>query len=343
MNLRVGIVGAGLIGSRRAAFASASQRSRVVMVADVDEGRARALANTQKCGWTLSWEDLVVDREIDAVVVSTPNKYLAPVSIAALGAGKHVLSEKPMGRSLDEAMAMASAAQSSGRVLKIGFTLRFSPALRKARQLCQAGHLGNPFYVRAVYGHGGRPGYGQEWRGDRELSGGGELLDQGVHLLDLSRWFLGDFQDVLGATPRWFWEIAPLEDNAFMLLRTHGGRVASLHTSWTQWRNRFSFEVFGESGSVGVEGLGGSYGPQRLTLERRRPESGPPERECFAFEEDTSWEDDWADFLDAVEYGRPAEVSADEGVQVMRLVDAVYAAASQPWYEIPSLRGAPTL
>ena len=329
MTLRVGIVGAGLIGSRRAGFVSASPRSQMVMVADTDEARARALAASHNCAFVADWHDLIGQQEIDAVVVSTPNKFLAPISIAALKAGKHVLCEKPMGRSADEALQMAAAAQESGRTLKIGFTLRFQPALRKAHELCEQGELGPLFLVRAVYGHGGRPGYDREWRGNPELSGGGELLDQGVHLLDLSRWFLGDFQEVLAMTPRWFWDIAPLEDNAFVLLRTAGGQVASLHTSWTEWRNRFSFEVFGRDGYLQAEGLGGSYGQPALTIGRRRPESGPPDEEQLVFEGDPSWDEDWEDFLDAIELGRPPEVGPEEGLEVMRLVDAVYAAAGR--------------
>lgn len=331
MTVGIGVIGAGQVGARRAAVAAGSPRSELVMVADVDESRARDVAAAHQSGCSTDWREVVAHPGVDAVVVSTVNKYLAPITIAALDAGKHVLCEKPLGRSYQEATAMVAAARKHQRVVKVGFTLRFHPGLQQAHTICQGGDIGPLFFIRAVYGHGGRPGYDQEWRGDADLAGGGELLDQGVHLLDLSRWFLGDFQEVMGVTPCWFWDVAPLEDNAFMLLRTALGQVASLHTSWTQWRNRFSFEVYGRDGYVKLDGLGGSYGQETLTVGRRRPESGPPEEKHFEHAgPDRSWEEDWSDFLDAIETGRPPAASGNDGLAVMRLVQAVYDAARAP-------------
>ena len=179
----------------------------------------------------------------------------------------------------------------AGVILKTGFNHRHHPAIWRAHELCAEGAIGPLMFIRAVYGHGGRPGYDKEWRADADLSGGGELLDQGVHIVDLCRWFLGDFAEVFGSTATYFWDlghfesagrdspraangqsVAPssisLEDNAFALLRTADGRVAQFHTSWTQWKNRFSFEVFGRDGYLRVEGLGGSYGVERLEVGR---------------------------------------------------------------------------
>ncbi len=325
MTIRVGVIGAGLMGTRRAATASASPGTTLVVIADRDEDRARSLAETHACAYTRNWEEAVSRADIDAIVVCTPNKFLAPIAVAALDAKKHVLCEKPPGRDAEEAARMLAASLEANRTLKIGFTLRFHPALREAHRLCRDGEIGRLFFVRAVYGHGGRPGYGQEWRGNPDLAGGGELLDQGIHLIDLSRWFLGDFKRVTGVTARWFWPIEPLEDNAFVTLRTETGQVASLHTSWTEWRNKFSFEIFGERGFIRVEGLGGSYGPETLTVGLRQAESGPPaERESTFAGPDPSWESDWNDFVDAVERGRPPEANGEDGLASMRLVEAIY-------------------
>src|SRR5207237_8120992 len=136
------------------------------------------------------------------------------------------------------------AASDVETVGKVGFTLRHHEAVAKAHALVQRGDIGAVVCLRAAYGHGGRVGYENEWRGNPALAGGGELLDQGVHLLDLARWFLGNFDEVSGLTPRWVWDIAPLEDNAFILLRADAGQVASLHPSWTQWRNPLRFAVY---------------------------------------------------------------------------------------------------
>jgi predicted dehydrogenase len=329
LTLGVAVVGAGLVGSRRAACAA--DQSRLEVVADVDEGRAAELAGRHGARHTTHWEASVSDPAVDIVVVCTSNKFLAPITIAALRAGKHVLCEKPMGRNAAEATEIAAAAHAADRVLKVGFTLRFHPALRRARDLCAKGDLGPLYFIQAVYGHGGRPGYEKEWRGNPELAGGGELLDQGVHLLDLSRWFLGDLEVAAAITPRWHWEVAPLEDNAFVLLRGRGGEVVSLHTSWTMWKNRFSFEVLGRDGYARIDGLGGSYGVESLTVGRRGSVGGVPEEIVTTYgAPDPSWDEDWRDLIACIEQGRSPEVGADEGLAVMRLVHDIYSLAAEP-------------
>lgn len=328
MTLGVAVVGAGAIGSRRAKHAAA--QCRLEVVADVDKARASRLADSYGSRYTVKWEDAVTDPRVDAVVVCTTNKFLAPITIAALESGKHVLCEKPMGRNAAEALQMASAARSAGRILKLGFTLRFHTAIRQAQALCASGELGPLFFIQASYGHGGRQGYDKEWRGDPELAGGGELLDQGVHLLDLSRWFLGDLNVVAAATPRWHWEVAPLEDNAFVLLEASGGQLASLHTSWTMWKNRFSFEVMCRAGYVKVSGLGGSYGAESLTIGQVGSEGSVPHETVTTFSEpDPSWQADWSDFVAAIEDDHAPEVDALAGLAVMKLVDNVYTHASR--------------
>ncbi len=326
MTLGVAVVGAGVVGTRRAAIAA--RHGSVRVIADVDADRAKTLATQHGARHTTRWQDAIADPEVAVVAVCTANKFLAPISIGALGAGKHVLCEKPMGRNASEAIDIQAAAKASGRVLKIGFTLRFHPALREAHDICARGQIGPLFMVQAAYGHGGRPGYEKEWRGDADLSGGGELLDQGVHLLDLARWFLGELEVDAALTPRWYWNIAPLEDNAFVLLRGTSGSVAMLHTSWTMWKNRFVFEVVGRDGYVRVDGLGGSYGTETLTLGIRQGDGVVPSESIRQYNgPDESWDDDWQDLVESIERQRPPEVDGAAGLDVMRLVDAVYAAS----------------
>ena len=329
--LQVGLVGAGLIGSRRAAVIHDDASAALVAVADVQQETAQQVAERwgiSNCRITSDWTEVVACDEIDVVIVSTVNKFLAPITIAALQAGKHVLCEKPLGRNLSEAQEMVAATRGSGRVLKTGFNHRHHLAIWEAHRLCAEGAIGEPMFVRCVYGHGGRPGYENEWRGDPDLAGGGELLDQGVHVLDLCRWFLGEFAEVFGRTRTFFWSVEPLEDNAFALLWTADGRIASLHTSWTQWRNRFDFEVYGRDGFLRVEGLGESYGTERLTLGRRRPESGPPAETTWEFPgPDPSWHAEWAEFTAAIREGRRPIGDGEDGLQAMRLIEAIYTSA----------------
>jgi predicted dehydrogenase len=324
--MRVGIVGCGLIGTRRA-HAALDAGDTVVIVADVNAGVARAAADAVGSAMTVEWNEVVAS-DVEAVVVSTPNRELMPIGVAALDAGKHVLCEKPLGRNAGEARLLVEAARRTGLVLKTGFNHRHHPAIARAHSLADDGAIGRLVAVRCAYGHGGRPGYEQEWRGDPEVAGGGELLDQGVHLVDLSRWFLGDFSEATGIVATWFWPIEPLEDNAFAFLRTPSGAVASLHTSWTQWRNLFRFEVFGLEGYLVVEGLGGSYETERLRLGRRPAAGGRPDETEWSFPgEDVSWLAEWHEFKAAIAERRDPLGSGEDGCRAAVAVDAIYESA----------------
>jgi predicted dehydrogenase len=339
--MKVGIVGCGLIGKRRAQVAHQTPGDEVVIVADVDENRARAAADETGCLAVQDWQEVVRRDDLDAVVVATPNKYLTPVSVAALENGKHVLCEKPPGRNFAETQAMVAATQKAGRVLKVGFNHRHHPAIWQAHEICARGEIGLLMFIRAVYGHGGRPGYDQEWRANADLAGGGELLDQGVHIIDLCRWFMGDFAEAASFTPTYYWDLGyfeavdpssatrvRLEDNAFAMLRTESGQVAQFHTSWTQWKNRFSFEVLGQEGYVRVDGLGGSYGLETLTTGHRRPESGPPREEHIEFPgPDESWQAEWREFTAAIRERRRPLADAEESLGTMYTIAALYEAA----------------
>lgn len=327
---RVGLVGAGIVGARRAGIVHSDPRARLVSVADINVECARHIAShsgISDCRVSSDWRAVTDDPAVDIVIVSTFHKFLAPISIAALAAGKHVLCEKPFGRNLEEARALIAAASASGRLLKTGFNHRYHPALRQAHQLLNDGAIGEPLYIRAIYGHGGRPGYAQEWRMDPDLGGGGHLVEHGIHLIDLSRWFFGEFTRAFAFAPTFFYPMSP-EDNVFALLWTDKGKVAQLHSSATEWHNRFEFEIFGKDGFLRVQGLGKSYGLEKLTLGKRLPQHGPPDETTWEFPgDDISWRDEWFDFTRAIRTGqRPLGDSAD-GFAAMNLVDRLYHSA----------------
>lgn len=336
--MKVGIVGCGLIGGRRAQVIHQSTTDELVVVADVDLARAETLAQGMGCLAETDWQKVVERSELEIIVVATPNKFLAPVTIAALQRRKHVLCEKPPGRNFNETEEMAAAARMAGGALKVGFNHRHHPAIWKAHEYCQNGEIGPLMFIRAVYGHGGRPGYDQEWRADADLAGGGELLDQGVHIIDLCRWFMGNFTEASGFAQTYYWDLGyytaegpspakriRLEDNAFAILRTDSGQVAQFHTSWTQWKNRFTFEVLGQEGYVRVDGLGGSYGVETLTIGHRRPESGPPLEEHLEFPgSDESWEAEWREFTAAIRESRRPMADVEESLGSMYTVAALY-------------------
>jgi len=155
------------------------------------------------------------------------------------------------------------------------------------------------------------------------------LLDQGIHAFDLFRWFLGEFTEVYAVLTRAFWS-AEVEDNAFCTLRTAAGHPAQLHASWTQWKNLFSFEVFGERGYLLAEGLGGNYGVERLVAGRRREEFGAPEERVTDYpEEDCSWSREWNEFEAAIREERAPLAGGEDGWQALRLTDAAYTSARE--------------
>lgn len=216
MNPRIAIVGCGLIGKKRAATLAPGQ---LVVTCDSNPATALALAKTYSSANSFTdFHQAVEHPSVDAVIVATPNAFLSQVSLAALEAGKHVLVEKPAAIHLHEIEELAQKAAEKKLILRVGFNHRYHPAFLKAREIFESGVLGTLMMIRSRYGHGGRIGYDQEWRADPAISGGGELIDQGVHLIDLARWFLGEFTTVEGHVTTSFWKM-PVDDNAFLSLR----------------------------------------------------------------------------------------------------------------------------
>lgn len=316
--LRVAIIGCGLLGHKRA---KALSEGALVAAADIDITRAQSL-DAPAC--STQWQEIVRRDDVDVVIVSTINGALAEIAAGALDAGKHVLVEKPAARNVAELDAVIAAETRSGKLARVGFNHRYHPALLKAREVFASGTLGPMMFVRGRYGHGGRPGYDREWRANPALSGGGELIDQGVHLIDLARQFLGDFTDVHGVATTYFWDM-PVDDNAFMNLRTAGGQTAFLHVSCTEWKNMFSLEVYGRTGKLQIDGLGGSYGVERLTHYRMLPQMGPPETETWEFlGPDDSWSREFDEFAQDIALNRRPSAGLADARAVLQIVQAVY-------------------
>ena len=216
-------------------------------------------------------------------------------------------------------------ARERGVVFKVGFNHRFHPAAQKARAILDAGGCGDVMFIRGRYGHGGRIGYDKEWRANPEMSGGGELIDQGVHLIDLARWFIGaEFPDVQGRAETYFWKM-PVDDNAFLTLATAAHQVAHLQVSCTEWKNMFSLEIYARHAKLHWEGLGGSYGVERLYHYQMRPEMGPPDAVIYEYPPaDKSWSLEWADFARAVAHKTRPCGDVVDALESLKIVDRVY-------------------
>jgi predicted dehydrogenase len=327
--IRVGIVGLGTVGRLRANLIARHPAMALVAVAD-PAGGAPDLPAT--CA-VFNGADSLLRHNLDAVFVCTPNAVTAQIAVAALEAGRHVFCEKPPGRNLDEAQQIcAAAARRPRQKLKFGFNHRYHDAVLEAMNLVRGGALGRLLWLRGVYGKSGGRGFEENWRSKREIAGGGILLDQGIHMLDLFRAFCGEFTEVKSFVGNSFWKI-DVEDNAFALLRNATGQVAMLHSSSTQWKHVFSLEIFLSEGYIAVSGiLSGTrtYGRETLVVARRQIEAqdhqpGNPREEVTYFDEDRSWAREVAEFADCICYDRPVAVGTPtDALNVMELVYRIY-------------------
>jgi predicted dehydrogenase len=321
MSFGVGIIGCGLIGQKRA---KALGEGRLVACADLNENAARTLAQESGAKIFTKWQDLNVLQEVDIIIVATLHDSLAEITLGAIKAGKHVLVEKPAARTPKELGPVMAAAEQNNVKVHVGFNHRYHRAFRKARELFNSGVLGELMFIRARYGHGGRIGYDKEWRAKPEVSGGGELIDQGPHLIDLSRWFLGEFTDVRGFAHTFFWDM-PVDDNGFMLLKTAKNRVAHLHASCTEWKNLFSMEIYGRNAKLEITGLGGSYGVERLTYYKMLPEMGPPETITWEFPMgDDSWAVEIGEFYDDIRLNRKPSAGLNDAYETLKVIEKIY-------------------
>jgi predicted dehydrogenase len=319
--MKAAIVGCGLIGRKRA---QALSGAAVAVCCDLDLSRAQALAKDYDARATTGWLEAVSGRDIDVVFAATPHDMLPRVAEAAAAAGKHVLVEKPGARRAAELDAVKTAAERTGALVRVGFNHRYHRAFRKAREIFDSGALGEPMFLRARYGHGARIGYEKEWRANPEISGGGEGIDQGMHLIDLARWFLGEIKHVEGHAATYYWNM-PVDDNSFYLLRTASNRAAFLHASCTEWKNTFSFEIYGKLGKLDISGLGGSYGVERLSYYKMLPAMGPPETTIFEYPmADDSWSREWQAFAEDIRTGRPPRPGIEDAQAALRVVEEVY-------------------
>ncbi len=322
MSLRVALIGCGLIGQKRLNLLPPGS---VTVACDTQLDRAKKIAaQSPGCTATESFEQAVSSPNVDVVMIATINSALAPVALAAVKAGKHVLVEKPAGISVKELDELEAAAKKSGALVRVGYNHRYHPAALKAGELFRSGALGPMMFLRGRYGHGGRLGYEKEWRADAKISGGGELIDQGVHLIDLAGIFLGDFTSVEGHATTYFWQM-PVDDNAFLSLRNANGNTAWLHVSCSEWKNLFSLEIYGRDAKLHWEGLGGSYGLEKLTYYKMLPQMGPPETTIWEFPRgDESWKIEMAEFFEDIRLKRTPVPGLKEATAALSVVEKIY-------------------
>jgi predicted dehydrogenase len=327
--LNVGVIGCGRIGTKRAD--ALAPHDRLIGCCDLDPAASEILARRHGAQVCATPEDLL-SLNPEVVVIATVHDQLAALCEQALAAAAHVLVEKPAGMSAAQVDRLIQCRDAAGRRVKVGFNHRFHPGIARAVAEVHSGRHGALMHVRARYGHGGRPGYDREWRAEPARSGGGELIDQGMHLLDLSNWLAGPLPLHSALLRTQFWD-APVEDNAALLLGEAGAGSdpwTMLHVSWTEWKNLFSLEIYCITAKLHVDGLTGSYGPQRLRIYRMGPELGPPVLEEIGYAPgDGSWKAEWEHFAEAVTAAdaRPLLGDLRSARDAWEQVEAAYAAS----------------
>ncbi|MBI3384780.1 Gfo/Idh/MocA family oxidoreductase [Candidatus Gottesmanbacteria bacterium] len=326
---KVGIIGAGLQAKRRIPAINSNQNSQVVSIYSKTLKRSEVLAKEYSLKVLKSYEEILRDKSIKIVVVTTYPESHAEITIAALKAGKHVLCEKPLAKDVKSAQEMVNAARKYQRLLKCGFNHRFHPAVVKAKKLVDDGIIGKLLYGRSIYGYSGREGFAKEWRSDKKYSAGGILMEQGIHLVDLFSWFFGEIKSVSCFADTLYFPIAPFEDSAFVMLKTKKNQPISFHVSNLQWKNTFLFEVYGTKGYVKVEGLGGSYGIEKFIF-GKKDNYGPFREENEEYrQEDFSWKSEWEELINAINARRKPLESGEDGFTAMQIVSKAYQSAKE--------------
>ena len=333
--IRVGVVGLGRVGARRAECVKRHPDMELRAVCDVDAGRSSAWPGVP---FSTDYHELI-EQDLDAVFVCAYNNTAPEIVVESLNRGRHTFCEKPPGRSVEDVRRIIEAEQANpGLKLKFGFNHRYHYSIIEAKQIVDSGRYGRVLWIRGVYGKCGSIQFENEWRNNHNIAGGGILLDQGIHMIDLCRYYCGDFNQVKSLVNTAYWQI-PFEDNAFAILSNDGGQVAMIHSTATQWKHLFSLEICMEDGFVKLEGILSStrsYGDEKLTYARKQFEDttrafGRPREETIIFDTDDSWSLEVADFAEAIRTDRPIlSGNSHDALRAMELIEAVYAEGRRP-------------
>lgn len=321
--LDVSIVGCGLIGVKRA-LALNNAKFKLKSCFDTNINNAIKFSKKFNITYAENINEILNDNSINVIIIATQHNTLSELTLSSLKAGKNVLVEKPAGKFFKELEPVLDFLKNTSLKVKVGFNHRYHRAFLKANELIKNKTIGELMFIRSRYGHGGRIGYEKEWRSTPEISGGGELIDQGAHIIDLCRMYLGDFIDISGHAQTLYWN-APVDDNAFVILKNNKDQTAFFQVSSTEWKNMFSFEIYGRNGKIDINGLGGSYGLEKITLYKMLPEMGPPETYSWEYPmPDNSWEFELNEFYDEIINDKIVKGNIKDAYEMLKIVDKIY-------------------
>ena len=327
--LKAAIIGYGYMGEIRHRMVDQHDSVELVMICDNDTSKIKS---NPDCKIVTDSSD-VINSDVDIVFICTPNNLIPDLTIKCLNRGKHVFCEKPPGRTLEDIVRMKDAEEKDhGTKLMFGFNHRFHPGVMKAKAIVDSGNMGKVIALRGLYGKSGGMGFAESWRNDIQVSGGGILLDQGIHMLDLFNLFLGKFSNVKSYLSNCQWNF-DVEDNAVVIMKNNAGQLAVLHSSATFWKHMFNLNAILENGYLRLDGLlskSGSYGRETLVVGRRQFEDeteavGNPSEETIYFDKDRSWELEVEKFLECVLSDKSViECNSKDAYEAMDLVHRCY-------------------
>ena len=328
------IIGMGKMGKIRYREMMAHGGFEVLGMCDINESIPAEFPNIF---FSKDWKEVIDNCQPEAVFVCTFNNVIPEIVCYSLDKGMDVFSEKPPGKTVEDVKQMINSEKKSNKVLKFGFNHRFHYAILEAKAMIDSGQFGKILWARGTYGKAGGNQFAGNWRSNKELSGGGILLDQGIHMLDLLRFFMGDFKEIKSFVQNVYWKETDLEDNAFAIMKTGEDKIAMIHSSATQWRHKFHLDLYLEDGYVTVDGIlssSRSYGEECITFAKKEFEDntsafGKPREQKIYFDKDDSWKLEIEDFYDACAKGEPVKMgTSTDALKVMELVYGIYAASS---------------
>ena len=331
---KVGIAGFGIVGERRKFFIDQHPLLKTVAVCDRKYKENGTFPDGVK--YFTNYKSLL-DEEFDILFVCLTNDIASEVTIAGLNKNVHVFCEKPPGRNVDDIRAVKEIEVKHPTLkLMYGFNHRYHDSIKEALRIVSSGELGKVLNLRGVYGKSQIISFKSDWRTKREVAGGGILLDQGIHMVDLMRLFAGEFSEIFSFIDNSYWK-HDVEDNAYALMKSENGIVAFLHSTATQWRHRFQLDISLEKGSIGLSGIlsgSKSYGAETITISyKAENESGDPKELTVRYNEDNSWKDEIETFVGYIEKNQPVvSGSSNEAFKTMELVYKIYC-ADQKWKE----------
>ena len=273
----------------------------------------------------------ILNSNVDIVFVCTPNNVAPKIIINCLKNNKHVFCEKPPARNVKDLNSIKKYLKPKLKIM-FGFNHRFHPAVLESKKIIDSKKFGKIITIRGVYGKSGGINFNKSWKNDKKISGGGILLDQGIHMIDLFRFFCGNFNKLECFKSNSFWNF-DVEDNAFLILKNKQNQLANLHSSSTLWRHTFRIDITLETGYILIEGLlskTGSYGQEKITFAKRQFENkskaiGNPSEKVIFFDKDNSWKLEIDKFLEFIRYNKKVAINNfDDAYEAMNIVDIAY-------------------